>query len=1074
MNTKNLLILALCVLTLPLIGQKVDVEQLKAMKIRNIGPAGMSGRVTSIDVINNQPNTIYVGTASGGVWKSSSGGIDWTPIFDDQPLASIGALTIQQSNPSVIWVGTGEGNPRNSFNSGEGIYKSIDGGKSWKLMGLEKTRTIHRIIIHPDNPDVVFVAALGSAWGNNKERGVFKTTDGGETWEKVLYINDQTGCADLVIDPSNPNKLVAAMWEHWRKPWFFYSGGEGSGLHITHDGGKTWEKRTAKDGLPKGELGRMGLAIAPSKPNIIYALVEAKVNALYKSTDGGFKWRKVSDKNIGNRPFYYADIFVDPSNENRIFNLYSLVSRSEDGGRTFQTLLPYSGVHPDHHAFWIHPDNPDYIIEGNDGGLNISHDRGETWRFVENLPLAQYYHINYDMEVPYNVYGGMQDNGTWVGPNEVWKSGGIRNYDFQEVYFGDGFDAMPRPDNPRYVYAMSQGGNVGLVDRETGVSEFIKPVHPDGMQLRFNWNAAIAQNPFHDCGIYFGSQFVHKSMDCGKSWEVISPDLTTNDPEKQKQLESGGLTIDATRAENFTTILAIAPSPVDENVIWVGTDDGNLQLTVDGGKNWKNLADRLPNCPKGAWIPQIEVSQNNKGEAYVVVNDYRRNNFEPYAYKTTDMGETWARIADWNKVKGHCMAIVQDPEAPNLLFLGTDYGLYFTIDGGSNWNKWTEGYPSVSTSDLKLHPRELDLVVGTFGRAAWILDDIRPLREMAQSNGKILNKDFVVFDAPHTYLHQNRSYDGVRFTADGHFIGDNAPYGAMFSVWVKEPKKMEKEATEEVSKKKKKKKDKDTEEPKEDTKKKSTKLPKKVTVEIYDASGDKIRTFTRDVKPGLNRFQWYLDRTGVRFPSYREPRKDADEPGGMEVIPGTYKAVMTFGEHKDSTMVEVLLDPKLNISNADMQAKYETMKRLETSVNAATKGFDQLKEAKKTISLVNSSLVNAPDSVQKEMKKLGKEVSDSLDVLMKLYTQPQGLKGIQRAPKNLNGDIFGAYQYLRSATGKPSPNAMVALELAEQSTKDTLAKVNEFFKTQWAAYQKKVEAVQMPLFKAVEEIEIGN
>ena len=1077
-----LAIMLICAFILPVQAQKLDVDQLKGMKIRNIGPAGMSGRVTSIDAVHSNSSIIYIGTASGGVWKSTSGGIDWKPIFDKEDLCSIGALTIQQSNPDVIWVGTGEGNPRNSFNSGEGIYKSIDGGHTWQLMGLEKTRVIHRIIIDKTNPDIVYVAALGSAWGPNEERGVYKTTDGGKTWDKILYVNNQTGCADLVVDPTNPNKVVAAMWEHGRTPWDFNSGGKGSGLYVTYDGGKNWEKRTEEDGLPKGILGRIGLAISASKPNIIYALVEAKKNGLYKSTDGGFKWKKVADKNIGGRPFYYADIFVDPSNENRLYNLFSLVTMSEDGGKTFEVIMPYSGTHPDHHAWWIDPNNPDYMIDGNDGGLNITRDGGKTWRFVVNLPLAQYYHINVDNQVPYNIYGGMQDNGSWIGPSEVWKNGGIRNYDFQEVFFGDGFDVMPRRDNPRYGFAMSQGGNLGYYDREAGMTQYIRPVHPDDENLRFHWNAALAQNPFHDCGIYYGSQFVHKSMDCGQSWEIISPDLTTNDPEKQKQLESGGLTIDATQAENHTTIIAIAPSPVDENTIWVGTDDGNLQLTTDGGKNWTNLSSQLPDFKKGSWIPYIEVSQKDANVAFVIVNDYRRNNFKPYAYKTTDKGQTWTRIVDENKVKGHTLSIVQDPEAPNLLFLGTDYGLYMTIDGGANWNKWNNDFPSVSTRDLKIQSRELDLVVGTFGRAAWVLDDIRPFREMAQTNGKVLEQDFRLFTAPHAWLHENRSVDGVRFDGDADFRGNNAnAFGAMMTIWVK-PKKKEEKPKEEASKDKKGKKSKKkatNEEVKDKTekggksgKKKKAKKPERAKFTVYNADGKEIRNFSRKLDEGINRVSWSLNENGAAFPSYREPRPDADPRGGQEVLPGNYKIVVTWGDYKDSTNVEVKLDPNLEVDLEGLKAKKAMMNDFEKVVSKATKGFNQLKQAKKTLKLVESQMVNAPDSVQKDIKKTHKKLTTEIDSLMKLYMQPQGLKGIQRAPNNLNGKIFSAFRYIRSLTGEPTPNSKAAYNNAVNATKVVLGGVNSFFENDWKAYQEQIEGIQFSLFKEMETIKL--
>ncbi|MCB0472922.1 MAG: hypothetical protein KDC56_07675, partial [Flavobacteriaceae bacterium] len=643
--------LVLCITSL-LSAQQLDLEKLKGLKPRAIGPAGMSGRITAIDVVNSQPDIMYVGAASGGVWKSESGGIDWKPVFEKEGTASIGAIAIQQNNPDVIWVGTGEGNPRNSLNSGNGIYKSLDGGKTWQLMGLEKTHNIHRIIIDRDHPNTVYVGAIGSPWGDHTERGVFKTTDGGKSWQKILYVNERTGTGDLVVDPSNPNKLIAGMWEHSRKPWTFTSGGPGSGLYITYDGGEHWTKKTHKDGLPEGDLGRIGLAIAPSEPNIVYALVEAKKNALYRSEDGGSTWQKVNDTDeIGGRPFYFWDIFVDPKNENRIYSLFTYVNVSEDGGKSFKLLMPaYNtdvGVHPDHHAWWIHPEDPDFMMDGNDGGLNITRDRGKTWRFVENLPVGQFYHISYDMDYPYNLYGGMQDNGSWAGPAYVIKAQGIRNAYWQEIMFGDGFDVVPDPKDSRYGYAMSQEGFVGRYDRVTGYNENIRPTHPDpDVKLRFNWNSAIAIDPFDQQTIYFGSQFVHRSADHGQTWDIISPDLTTNDPEKEKQYDSGGITMDATGAENYCTILAISPSPLEKGLIWAGTDDGKIQLTRNGGKDWTDVTPKTKNFPKGYWVAQIKASTYNPGEAYAVVNNYRNFDFNPYLFKTSDFGKTWSNILD--------------------------------------------------------------------------------------------------------------------------------------------------------------------------------------------------------------------------------------------------------------------------------------------------------------------------------------------------------------------------------------------------------------------------------------------
>jgi photosystem II stability/assembly factor-like uncharacterized protein len=1076
-NKTYQLLAAFLVLPVFLFSQNINLEHFKNIKPRNIGPAGMSGRVTAIDVVLSQPSVIYAGAASGGVWRSTSGGINWEPVFDEAPVQAIGAIKINQNNPSEIWVGTGEGNPRNSQNSGEGIFKTLDGGKTWKPMGLKDSRTIHRIIIHRDDPDIVFAGATGSAWGPNSERGVFKTTDGGKSWRKVLFVNDSTGCADLVVDPSNPNKLIAAMWEYGRKPWTFKSGGAGSGIYVSFDGGETWERRTDKDGLPKGDLGRIGLAIAPSKPNIVYAIVEAKENALYKSYDSGFKWQKIADadkddSNVSNRPFYYHEIYVDPKNENRIFSLWSILSKSEDGGKTFQEWVGWK-IHPDHHAFWISPDDPEYMIEGNDGGLNITHDGGKNWRFAENLPLAQFYHINYDMSIPYRVGGGMQDNGSWVGPSSVWKAGGIRNQDWQEVYFGDGFDVGIRPDNRRYAYAMSQGGYLGYVDIETGATKSIKPIHPDGIDLRFNWNAGFAQNPFHDCGIYYGSQFLHKSLDCGNSWEIISPDLTTNDPAKQKQGESGGLTIDATNAENHTTIIAVAPSPVNEQVIWVGTDDGNVQVTRDGGRSWTNVAKNMTGANPGSWIPYIEPGRT-AGEAFVIVSDYRRNDWRPFVYYTADYGLTFRRIADEKKIQGHALCIVQDPQVPDLLWLGTDYGLYFSFDFGKNWQKWTNGYPAVSTYDLKIHPREHDLIIGTFGRAAWILDDLRPFREIARTKGAVLDSTFKVFPAPDAYLAEFRSVDGVRFTGDALFQGNNRWPSAMLTLWVKPPvkeiKREEPGKEETKDKKSKVKEEKKAEPAKEEGKPAEGKKPEegkdeKVKVRVLNAKGDTIRTFSAKIDTGMVRIYWNLEEDGVRYPSRRETKPDDDPPYGYEVLPGTYKLILTYKGKTDSTKVTVHADPRMNVSIANLQAKRATHDDFYKVIEKATAGFDRLQEAKKAIKLVDQTLVNAPDSLKKEVSNLGKSLQDSITNLEKRYMMPEGLKGIQRDPDNIMGKLWRTSGYIGASEGTPNPSARIMIEETRKEVTAVLNDINRLMEKDFTAYRKKVEAVQYSLFK---------
>ncbi|MEL6699058.1 MAG: hypothetical protein AAFP89_22625 [Bacteroidota bacterium] len=1038
--------------------QEVDLDLLKNMKARSIGPAGMSGRVAAIDAVVAEPDIIYAGTASGGLWKTENGGISWTALFDSQKVTSIGAISIYQKNPNVVWVGTGEGNPRNSQTSGYGVYRSLDGGRSWKCMGLENTRNIHRIFVHPEDPNTVYVGAQGVAWGESTDRGLYRTTDGGETWEKVLYINETTGVGDMVIDPQNPNKLMVAMWQFRRWPWFFKSGGEGSGLYISYDGGDSFEEITAKNGLPKGELGRIGLAIAPSNTKRVYALVESKKNAFYRSDDGGHNWTMVNNKTeIGVRPFYFWDIFVDPVNENRIYSIYSMVSMSEDAGKSFKVIIPYSGVHPDHHAWWIHPEDPNYIIEGNDGGMAISRDRAKSWRFIENLPLAQFYHINVDNEIPYNVYGGMQDNGSWRGPAYVWRYGGIRNTYWEELSFGDGFDVVPVPEDARFGYSMAQGGSLVKYDYETGNTKFIKPMHPDGERLRFNWNAAIAQDPFDQNTVYYGSQFVHKSTDRGENWTMISPDLTTNDPEKQKQMESGGLTYDVTQAENFTTILAIAPSPLDRNVMWVGTDDGNLQLTQDGGKSWTNLSDRLPDFPQNGWIPQIHPSATEAGEAYVVVNNYRQNDWKPYLYRTRNFGKKWERLVDETKVEGHCLSVVQDPKEKNLIFLGTEYGLYISFDEGVNWQKWTHGFPTASTIDMKIQPREQDLVIGTFGRAAFVLDDIRPLRALARDQKSVMDASLVAFEAPDAYMVDFRQAKGIRFDADGMYRGENKRGGALISfMW--NPKEMKKDKKEEGDK---------------EEMKKGKGKGNKAKIEIVDGSGDVIRTLMTKVDTGLNRVTWRLDSKGVG--SWRRANDSDREPGGGPIMPGTYTVRISYGDAMDSTSVNVLTDPRKTYNKDNWEAQVALEKEYIKYGLAAKKAYMQVKDAEKSLGQIKKVMAmqgDMPDSVKKDMGDYVKSMKKELKRLDLMYRSDPDKQGIVRSPDNL-GAIGGmAGRYLSEYYHPVNETQKIAMEMYKQKVEEVLKEVNAFFEKDWPTFKQEVEKVEMPLFKQTEAIEI--
>ncbi len=1023
--------------------QNIDMSLMKGMKIRNIGPAGMSGRVTAIDAVHANPDIIYIGTASGGVWKSEGGGVTWTPVFEKEAVASVGALAIDQSNPDVIWIGTGEGNPRNSATSGAGVYRTLDGGITWQLMGLEGTRNIHRVIIDPRNSNVIYVGAQGSAWGESADRGVYKSMDGGKTWKKILYTNSKTGIGELVMDPNNPNKLFAAMWEFRRWPWFFKSGGEGSALHVTYDGGETWKKLTNEDGLPEGELGRMGLAISRSNPKVVYALIESKKNALYKSEDGGVKWKKVQDKEVGGRPFYYAEIAADPLNENRLYNIYSEVGLSEDGGKTFSTLLGWNPtrVHGDYHAIWIHPTDPSLVIIGNDGGLAISRDRAKTFRFVENLPVGQFYHISTDNQVPYNIYGGMQDNGSWIGPSNSLRNGGIRNSYWDEIAFGDGFDVVPDRSNPRYAFGMWQGGNVLYIDLETGESQYIKPVHPEGKTLRFNWNAAIAQDPTNPNVVYYGSQFVHKSVDKGQNWTIISPDLTTNDPTKQKSNESGGLTMDASGAENFTTILAISPSPIDDQVIWVSTDDGNIQLTKDGGKTWTNLNSRIKGLKSGAWMPQVKASKYKAGEAVLVVNDYRRDDWTPWLYRTTDFGKTWERLVDDQDVSGYVLSYVQDPVEPNLMFVGTEFGLYVSFNAGQSWNQWKDGYPTVSTYDLDIQEEFGDLVIGTFGRSIWVLDDIRPLRALAKEGTSLLNRNIYAYEAADAYLWSRKEAAGTRFQGDAIYKGDDKANGALLTYSLKKTSKQDTTI-------------------KSDT----------VWIKVFDASNNEIRkTFTVG-KQGMNRYNWDMCRRGFRSTTTAKPEKEIQDVSGRWVLPGKYGVQFKYGD--DSVMTNVLIkkDPRIDITEETMAKNAQTLDQITKYQMLATTAIDQLTEANKSIELTQAAM-KRQSVVDDNITSAAKELKKKIKSLKELINDKEDLQGFIDGGQIISGKLWTTSFYSQLYSKNNSSQEIAANQLKSQLD-GVLIQTNTFFENEWLEFQKNVEMLNLSLFQPYEKLEL--
>ena len=1044
----SLFLLLVMIISNASFGQKIGLDQFKSWKPRNIGPAGMSGRITAIDAVVADPNTIYLGAASGGVWKTINQGASWDAVFEEQPILNIGSIAIQQSNPSTVWVGTGEGNPRNSISLGEGMYKTIDGGKSWKKMGLEKTRNIHRIIVDPSNPNTVYAGAIGNPYAEHPERGVFKTTNGGESWDKILFTNDTSGVADMIMDPSNPNKLFVAMWQHRRTPWSLNSGGPGSGLYMTFDGGKNWKKLGEKEGLPAGNLGRIGLAISRSNPNRVYALVEATKNGLYKSDDGGQTWSLMNSNPefVSTRPFYFQEIACDPQNENRLWLIYQMISKSDDAGKNFEVVIPYNGIHPDHHAFWIHPTNPNFIIDGNDGGIGITRDKGKTWNFDEKLPVGQFYHINVDNEMPYNVMGGMQDNGSWRGPAYTWMSGGIKNYYWDNLWGGDGFDVMPDKDDASWVFAMSQGGSVGRYNVKTGESWYVKPPAPDlKTTLRFNWNAAIAQDPFSNSTIYFGSQHLHRSTNKGASWEIISPDLSTNDSSKIDQRNNGGISIDITGAENFCTIMTIAPSSKDKNVIWAGTDDGNVQLTKDGGKTWTNFRGKIPGLPVGAWIPQIQASRYNAAEAFVVANDYRRGDFKPYIFRTTDFGKTWTRLVDEKKVIGYALCVLQDPTEPNLIFAGTEQGLWVSVDNGVSFQQWKNGYPSVSTYDLAIQEREADLVIATFGRALWILDDIRPLRKLAANKG-MLNKAFVAFDSRNVVQAQFKNAPGYEWSTWGIWDAENRPANAPISYFIK--------ASSDTSAKAKK---------------------DSVVVKIYNDKNEVIRNLKWAADSGFNRAYWGMEEKGFRTPGSGGGGRrmggggggrGGAEPAGQKALPGIYKVVMAYKDISDSTMITLLDDPRLGNRNNIKTAQAALRAELKKSGDQLIEAMDLLTEADEASKKVETYTKEMKGATVDSLKKSTKKLQDEIKALREFISgTTQTKQGYGQVPQIT---VMNQYQQASSAISsksiEPGAQEKMLVERAAGLISEAVQKANAFKEGSWKKYMEQVAATKMDPF----------
>jgi photosystem II stability/assembly factor-like uncharacterized protein len=1081
---------------------------MKHLRFRSIGPAIMGGRVDDFAVVESDPSIVYVAMASGGVWKTTNGGTTWTPVFDEQPVSTIGDVTVAPSDPSIVWVGTGEPNNRQSSSWGNGVYKSTDAGKTWQHMGLAETHHIGRIVIHPTNPDVLYVAAVGRLWGPSRERGVYKTTDGGRTWTNVLYINEDTGVVDIAMDQQSPGTLLAAAYQRRRTVFGFNGSGPHGGIYRTTDGGATWKKiekglpwdpnfrdtRTrqqagggggpqsaqpaqqaqaaaAQEEEPKGpqEIGRIGLNFYRKDTNIVYALVEHRNGGTFRSDDKGETWTKMSDTNP--RPMYYSKIHIDPQNDQRVWVLGAQMFYSEDGGKTFRTDL-VGRIHGDYHAMWINPANSAHMIVGSDGGIHWSWDRGRTWEFIDDIPLGQFYEVGVNMDTPYLVCGGLQDNNTWCGPSETLYSDGIPNGEWFTIGGGDGFYAQFDPYDKNIVYAESQDGNLlrrHLVHKE---SKSIRPQPPEGApRYRFQWNSPIVPSKHTAGTLYYAGNFVFKSTDRGDTWTKISEDLTSGEERDKKEIM--GKVPDRTTlsrhdgVQQWPTITTLVESPRNADILWAGTDDGNLHVTRDGGKTWKSVFAKVPGVPKGTYVSRVIASHHADGTAYATFDGHRMNDFGIYVYATSDFGETWKAIRNGiPENKGVVNVIREHHRNPDLLFVGTEYGAYVSFDRGANWTRIRMGLPMVPVDDIAIHPRENDLILGTHGRSIWILDDITALEQM---NAQVAGAELHAFATRPAI--QWRKTGRTTSASRGHkvFFGENPPEGAILQYYLKQGVD---EAEEEES----------AQEPAQQTQRdaEAGEQGPRVRITISDAGGKRVRQLDGPARTGINRVVWNFRAdspvprqmlAGIsgggffgRFLATQLRR------GGASVDPGTYTVKLSYEGKEATTTVVVNEDPRIQISPEDRAARRKALDEIAALARPAFLG-------QRTVQALRTALDGAmqgwkrpgaaavPDNVKKAAEELLKKVDE---VYPKFATPPQqqqlGAAGppLVFTPPPLPNRILQLGMAIEGWTAAPAAPQLEELKLLSDQLREAGATVRKLMQEDLPALNKLMNEAGVP------------
>ena len=953
---------------------KITSATFGMMEARHLGPGTMSGRISVIQGVDSDPKIIYVGSAGGGVWKTTNAGASFKSIFDKY-CQSIGAIAIDQKNPKVVYVGTGESNMRNSVSIGDGLYKSTDAGDNWTKIGLDSTEHIARIAIDPTNSSTIFVATPGPLWSDSKHRGLYKSIDAGKTWEKVLYINEKSGCADVSIDPSNTQIIYASTWEFRRLPYLFNSGGNGSGMYKSTDGGKTWKELT--NGLPPKPFGRIAFTLAPSAPNNLVAIVESKETGLYISADGGETWKKQSATlNVVSRPFYFSCVVIDPKDPKRVYRPGFSFSYSTDGGYSFADASNDGGwVHSDHHALWINPNNTNQMYLGTDGGVYLSLDKGATWLFVQNLPVGQFYHVAVDKHDPYRLYGGLQDNGSWVAPSAL--PGGVGNGDWKAIYGGDGFWVQPDPSDPSVAYAESQGGNIGRINLETFKSVNIKPQEGIGDgKLRWNWNTPIVTGTKNPHDLYIGAQYLYKTTDQGHNWTKISPDLTTNDKKKQEQENSGGLSADNTSAENHCTIFTISESPLDENVVWVGTDDGNLQVTTDAGKTWTNYSKNYAaaGIPAQSWVSSIEPSKFDKNLVYATFENHMYGDHKTYVAKSTDAGKTWLMFKS-DEFTGFAHKIKEDLKNKDLMFLGTEMGLFATVDGGESWFRMKNNIPWYAlVRDIQIHPVTNDLILATHGRGIITVDDISPMRSLTKD---IIEKDVYFMNNQPIELTNGKFGDGG-FPSTGGWNAGNPAAIPPLQYYLKDRVNSG-----------------------------------DVKIEIYDPAGKLVQSIPGTKRKGINKVYWNLR---MKPPKVATGGTKVDFGGFIApmVLPGDYTVKLKVADKEYNSNIKLVHDEKNKaFTIADRQAQYNTAMQL----------YNLHEQLAKTVDDINSKQKMLKENIEKvksaKVKKLLQEYNDKLEELRGtlLATKQKSIFADEERLREKITDVYSAIAGQEAAPG---------------------------------------------------------